>query len=77
MVLGIVDLVFLGWISFHLPAIFAVIFARISLGQIKKAPASIRGKGMAIAGLVLGYIGLACLILTLLIVNIFVRNFFR
>jgi hypothetical protein len=53
MVLGIIWLYWLG-------SILAVIFGHIALSQIKRSNQG--GKGMAVAGLVLGYIGLAVLI---------------
>lgn len=47
----ILGITWLGWIG----SILAIIFGHVSLSQIKKSGQS--GKGMAIAGLVLGYIG--------------------
>jgi Domain of unknown function (DUF4190) len=55
MVLGIV------WV-FWIGSILAVIFGHIALSQIKRSMGTVGGKGMAIAGLVLGYLGLASLI---------------
>jgi hypothetical protein len=52
MVLGILWLYWLG-------SILAVIFGHIALSQIKRTNQG--GKGMAVAGLVLGYIGIAVL----------------
>lgn len=43
-------------------SILAVIFGHVALGQIKKAEGRQTGRGMAIAGLVLGYIGVASLV---------------
>lgn len=40
-------------------SIVAVIFGHISLGQIKRSGNMEQGRGMAIAGLILGYIGIA------------------
>jgi Domain of unknown function (DUF4190) len=54
MILGIV---WLWWIG----SILAVIFGHIALGQMKRRSES--GRGMAIAGLVLGYIGIAFFVL--------------
>ena len=56
MVLGIV------WI-YGIGSILAVIFGHVALSQIKRSVGSQRGRGMAIAGLVLGYIGVALLAL--------------
>jgi hypothetical protein len=55
MVLGILWLFWLG-------SILAVIFGHISLAQIKK-DSSIGGRGMAIAGVALGWIGIAVLLI--------------
>jgi len=46
-------------------SIFAVIFGHIALGRIRRGEES--GRGMAIAGLVIGYIGLAVTALALII----------
>jgi hypothetical protein len=55
MVLGIV------WV-FWLGSILAVIFGHIALSQIKRSMGALTGRGMAIAGLVLGYVGIALLV---------------
>ena len=47
--------IFAFWI-FALGSILALIFGYVALSQIKKDP-SIGGRGMAIAGVVLGWIG--------------------
>lgn len=59
MVLGILWLYWVG-------SILALIFGYIALGQIKQRPQS--GQGMAIAGIVLGWIGVAALVVVLIIV---------
>ena len=58
MVLGIVWVYWIG-------SILAVIFGHIAISQTKRDP-TLRGRGMAIAGLVLGYVGIAVLIVTIL-----------
>jgi hypothetical protein len=58
MVLGIL---WLWWVG----SILAVIFGHVALSQTKKDPSQ-GGRGMAIAGVVLGWIGVAVLILALL-----------
>ena len=55
------------WISF-LGSIMAVIFGHIALRNIRRTHAS--GRGLAIAGLILGYIGVAILALGILFVII-------
>jgi general secretion pathway protein G len=54
LVLGILSFGF--WIITGLPA---VICGHLSLSKIKKAPQTLGGRGLAIAGLITGYIGLA------------------
>jgi Domain of unknown function (DUF4190) len=56
LVLGIV------WV-FWIGSILAVIFGHIALSRIKASRGMIEGKGLAIAGLVLGYLGIATLVL--------------
>jgi hypothetical protein len=51
------------WI-FWVGSVLAVIFGHISLGQIHKTGES--GRGMAIAGLVLGYVGIAIFLAALI-----------
>jgi hypothetical protein len=58
LVLGIV---WVWWIG----SILAVIFGHVSLSQIKKSNGAQGGKGMAIAGLVLGWIGVGTLLLVI------------
>jgi hypothetical protein len=60
LVLGIV------WV-FWVGSVLAVIFAFIALRQIRKANGALSGQGMAIAGMVLGWIGVGTLILVVLI----------
>ena len=59
MVLGILWIYWIG-------SILAVIFGHIAISQAGKDP-TLRGKGMAIAGLVLGYIGVGFLLLAILV----------
>lgn len=54
MILGIASLFVAGLIL----GLLAVIFSMIALGRIKKNPDTRKGKGFAIAGLVLGGIGM-------------------
>jgi hypothetical protein len=59
MVLGILWIYWIG-------SILAVIFGHIAINQAGKDP-SITGKGMAIAGLILGYIGIGFLALAIMV----------
>lgn len=54
LVLGIVWCYWVG-------SILAVVFGHLALGQIKKDPGRQAGKGLAIAGVVLGWLGVATL----------------
>jgi hypothetical protein len=38
-------------------SILAIIFGHLSLSEIRKSAGRLKGEGMAIAGLVLGYVG--------------------
>jgi hypothetical protein len=53
----------LGWFGSFL----AVIFGHIALNQIKSSGGREQGSGLAVAGLVLGYMGLATLLLVILV----------
>lgn len=69
LVSGIANFVFLPGIA----AVLAVIFGHMARGQIRRTGES--GNGMAIAGLVLGYVGIALAVLGLLAVIIVVIAF--
>jgi hypothetical protein len=60
MVLGIVWIYWIG-------SILAVIFGHIAISQINKSAGTQTGKGMAIAGVVLGYVGLGFLLLFVIV----------
>jgi hypothetical protein len=60
----VVGLFWMWWIG----SVLAVVFGHIALGQIARNGQS--GRGLAIAGLVLGYIGLATLLFTLLAITL-------
>lgn len=57
--------------------ILAIIFGHISLSQIKKSAGRLGGKGLAIAGLVLGYLGIAAIPFILIIAAIAIPNLLR
>lgn len=48
----------------------AVVFGHLARGQIRKQPERLTGKGMATAGLVLGYIGLGLTVLVVLLAGL-------
>jgi uncharacterized protein DUF4190 len=54
MALGIAG-VFIGWCTLGLPFVLAIIFGHIGLNETGRGARS--GKGMAVAGLILGYVG--------------------
>jgi hypothetical protein len=56
----------LGWFG----SILAVIFGHVALGQINRSGGREGGSGLAIAGLVLGYMGVATLLLVLLVAGL-------
>jgi type IV pilus assembly protein PilA len=58
-------------------AIAAVILGHIALSEIKKSAGRLAGQGMAVAGLVLGYIGLAFIPFILIIAAIAIPNILR
>jgi hypothetical protein len=48
----------LGWLVCGIGSILAVIFGHVARGQIKRSNGTQTGSGMALAGLILGYIGI-------------------
>jgi type IV pilus assembly protein PilA len=58
-------------------SIVAVVFGHVSLSQIKKRAGRLGGKGLAITGLVLGYLGIAMIPLILIIAAIAIPNLLR
>ena len=58
----VVGILWMYWIG----SILAVIFGHVALSQIKKDP-SIGGRGMAVAGVVLGWIGVGVLLLSIVL----------
>ena len=59
------------------PAILAIVFGHISLSQIKQSAGRLTGRGLAIAGLVLGYLEIAMIPFTLIIAAIAIPNLLR
>jgi type IV pilus assembly protein PilA len=75
--LAIASLIFgILFLFFPLP-VLAVVFGHISLSQIKKSAGRLGGRGMAIAGLVLGYMGIAFVPLILIVAAIAIPNLLR
>ncbi len=67
-----------GLFIFFFPiSIVAVILGHLSLSEIRKSAGRIQGQGMAIAGLVLGYLGVAAIPVVLIIAAIAIPNLLR
>lgn len=49
-------------------SILAVIFGHIAISQINRSSGTLGGKGLAIAGLVMGYIGLAGVVIVIAVI---------
>lgn len=60
MVLGILWIYWIG-------SVLAIIFGHIALSQIKKSNGWKTGRGMAIAGVTLGYVGLATFVIFIIV----------
>jgi hypothetical protein len=58
-------------------SLIAIVLGHISLSQIKKSAGQIQGKGLAIAGLVLGYLGIVAIPFILIIAAIAIPNLLR
>jgi type IV pilus assembly protein PilA len=67
-----------GLFVFAFPlSILAIIFGHLSLSEIRKSAGRLKGEGMAIAGLVLGYLGVAGVPIILIIAAIAIPNLLR
>lgn len=67
-----------GIFFFFLPAsIIAVILGHLSLSEIRKSAGRLKGQGLATAGLVLGYMGVAAIPFILIIAAIAIPNLLR
>lgn len=58
-------------------SILAVVFGHLSLGEIRRSAGRLKGDGIAMAGLILGYIGVAALPIILIIAAIAIPNLLR
>ena len=56
LVLGILGL-FLCWITFGIPSMLAVVFGHVGVSRVRRGVGD--GRGMAISGMVLGYLVIA------------------
>jgi hypothetical protein len=62
-IFGTVTLSLIFW-SYVIGSVLATIFGAVALSQISRSKGMITGKGLAIAGLILGILGLSILVLT-------------
>jgi hypothetical protein len=69
MVLGIVAVVPCFWVL-QIPGLLAIIFSAIALSQFKQNPTKYTGRGMAVAGLVLGLVSIAFVVFWVLFGNL-------
>lgn len=58
-------------------SIVAIVFGHMSVSEIRRSAGRLKGEGMAIAGLILGYIGVAFLPIILIIAAIAIPNLLR
>jgi hypothetical protein len=58
-------------------SIVAIVLGHISLSQISKSAGQLKGKGLAIAGLVLGYFGIVAIPFILIVAAIAIPNLLR
>jgi hypothetical protein len=75
MILGILSMLlcFFGWIA----GIPAIILGHISRSNIRKSMGRLRGDGMALAGLIMGYVSVAGLPFMLIFAAVAIPNFIR
>jgi type IV pilus assembly protein PilA len=69
-----------GVLAYIIPfflAILAIVFGHIALSDIKRSAGRLKGQGLAIAGLVLGYLGIAVIPFILIIAAIAIPNLLR
>jgi hypothetical protein len=69
MVLGITGLAFMlgcGFFALPLP-ILAVVFGHVARAKIARSAGTMQGAGMAMSGLIMGYVGIALMIFPLLL----------
>lgn len=60
-----------------IPGILAVVFGHMALSQIKRSAGRLKGEGMAIAGLVMGYLSFVAIPMILIIAAIAIPNLLR
>src|ERR1700689_5000370 len=67
-----------GLFLFAFPlSILAIIFGHLAVSEIRRSAGRLKGEGIAIAGLILGYVGLAVIPVVLIIAAIAIPNLLR
>jgi len=67
-----------GLLFFIFPAaVLAIVFGHISSSQIRKSAGRLKGAGMSLAGMILGYVGIAFIPIILIIAAIAIPNLLR
>src|SRR5262249_32129647 len=66
-----------GIISVFPFCLVAIILGHLSLSEIRKSAGRLKGDGMAIAGLVLGYLGIVAIPIILIVAAIAIPNLLR
>ncbi len=65
------------WFFFFPSAIAAIILGHLSLGDIRKSAGRLRGRGVAVAGLVFGYLGVVLIPVALVVAALVIPNLLR
>jgi type IV pilus assembly protein PilA len=67
-----------GFLFFIFPAaVLAIVFGHISSSQIRKNAGRLKGAGLSLAGMILGYVGIAVIPIILIIAAIAIPNLLR
>jgi hypothetical protein len=64
---------FFFWV-YGLGAILGIVFGFIARGQIKRSNGTQRGDGMALAGIIIGFVGIAIAIVVIILVIAFAHS---
>lgn len=74
---AVISLVFGLFVFFFPFSIVAIIFGHLSLSEIRKSAGHLKGDGVALAGLILGYVGVAGVPIVLIMAAIAIPNLLR
>jgi len=66
----VLGLAWLYWIG----SILAIVFGHLAKNEIKRNPVQLQGRGMAIAGIVLGWVGIGMLVVTIFFVWFYLQE---